>query len=453
MLLLAVPVAVLVGLAVPRHIMLAGVGYVSALFVGANVLGVQMSGIVGGLIGLMRGKRPTVKIPGLSAYMTALVVGGLLALTAAIWSTPSPLPYITAVRWLSLAALTLVTVNMIMADGIASVGKLLALLAPLALAQAISTVIFRVDPNVEATYYASDLGAVFLRNTGRALTTAEGYNNVVELERAGGFLFVSVNRAALAMGIMLLAYLAYATIARKRWPKFVALSLAGAIIATGSKTALVLLLALPLFAFLLSRAASSRTPAGRIGVVLAGALGLAVGTQVFVSTADEFVQASEQTLQPRVVLWSEALRAIGEDPLFGLGFGGWIERWDAGGVAAGFSSRPAHNWFLQAWLDGGLGFVVANVALAVVALVMLVRAVRVETSRAHRLGFALAGSAFLWAIIHGMGDNSPIIGDPHSSVFLMVCAALLLTAPTIAEPQPSSELAMKKPRRALVGIH
>ncbi|WP_248240538.1 O-antigen ligase family protein [Microbacterium kunmingense] len=343
--------------------------------------------------------------------------------------------FITAARWFALGTLTVVAVNMIQSDGLPAAGKILAAMAPVALAQAATTVLFRFVPTVEANYYASGLSRPFLGGAGQALTTEQGYNNVVALERAGGFLFVSVNRASLVMGIMLVTYLAYAALARKRWPIWVALPLAGAIVATGSKTGLALLIVMPLFAFFLARAAGSQRPAGRIGAVLVALVVAVVGAQVFLSTADEYVQASADTLTPRLILWGAALNAIGGSPVFGLGFGNWTRELEAGTFVLGFSSRPVHNWLLQAWLDGGLGFATANVALVIVVLTIMLRAQTVNATKHERLGFALAGTAFLWAFVHGLGDNSSVIGDPQNLVFLILAGGVLLNAQILASPR------------------
>jgi len=426
-LLIAAPVIVLAAQLLPRRMLVVAIGYGSTIFSRVALFNaLPLFSLLGGIIALLRARR-TPHLAGVRPIMYVLVMGGLTALLSTLWSANGLDALATSLRWLALAPLVVVAVNVLQDDGIAGVSKMLGWLSPVVLVQAASTIYFRFNPSSEESYYRSGIARFFLGDAGQALFTDAGWNNVRELERAGGILFVSVNRAALVMGVMCLIYLGCWMSTRRIFPLLIAAVLAAAILFGGSKTGMLLLVILPAFALTAAAVSRRRNAASRMIILLTALVGAIVALQIFVNTADEFVTSSEITLLPRYVLWGEALRAIGENSFTGLGFGGWESRWSSGAVAADFTYRPAHNWFLQAWLDGGVLYVAANVTLVIVVVrQMLVSLSGAPTAREARL-VAMSGSAFLWAFIHGTLDNTPIFGDPQASAFLAIAAGLIIT--------------------------
>lgn len=446
--LISTPVLVLAGLAIPHKVLIVALGYASSLFVKLAIFNaLPVYSLIGGLVSWMRVRRVE-GVNGLRTLTRVLVIGGLVALMSAVWS-PEPLDAMsTSLRWLALAPLVILAVNVLQENGYAGISTMLACLAPLALAQAGTTILFRLNPGAEDSYYQSGLGRFFLGEGSAALFTEAGWNNVRELDRAGGFLFVSVNRASLVMGVMFLVYFACWAFTRRAWPLLVAGALAVAIVLGGSKTGLVLLIVLPVFALAVAAVSSRRNAAGRIGLLLGALVAAVVALNVFVSTADEFVSASSATLVPRYTLWGEAARAMAENPIVGLGFGGWEARWGAGQVAANFSYRPAHNWFLQAWLDGGILYATMNIALVITVLILMLRAVSTATTVSSKRVFALMGSAFLWAFIHGNFDNTELFGDSQGFVFLAIAAAAFLVGIEVPDRTKSSRVQQSRSRRS-----
>lgn len=422
------PFAIALAIALPKWLYLAGIAAFAALFRGFSVLATPVYLVAAVVLTLFRTKRPAVPLRSTRMFVTTSVVAGLLCFMSIAWSVRGDSAIEAGLTWLALPLLTLFVVNMLLDDGLPSLGKFLAALAPVAVVQALSTVVFRFAPAVEESYYRSSLSTLFIGRLGQDLYTTDAVNNVLNPDRAGGFLFVNLNRASMAMGVMLVAFVAYGYLARKRWVWLAVAPLAAAIVLGGSKTGLALLVLLPLFSLILAVAARSGNPAARMGVVVGGLVIAVVGVQVFFATADDYVNASEATLLPRLQLWGEAIRAIGENLLLGLGFGGWYERWESGGVAIAFSMRPAHNWFLQAWLDAGIAYVAISIVFVVVILIMQLRAVNDARSGHAKFAMAMSGSGFLWVAIHGLGDNSALYGEPPALAFLAVLAALMLTA-------------------------
>lgn len=432
LLLAAAPIAIVCGLLLPRWVFFGLMGMFGMVLPRANILQIPLHSGLGGLVAWMKARRPEQKVRGLAPLVASLVFGAAAIALSFLNSPNFPASLQAFCSWAALASTTVFAVNLIMKDGLGAVGKTLALLAPIALAQGLTTLVFRFIPAIESAYYSSSISKIFLGGAGEALSTETGRNNVVSLERAGGFLFVNVNRASMVMGIIMLAYCAYALLSRKKWPLFVVIPLAAAIALGGSKTGLALLIVLPLFSIFLATASRASNAPARMGLVLSALAAAVVGVQVFFATADDFLAASEETLQPRLQLWGESLRAIAENWFLGLGYGGWTERWEQGNVHIPFSIRPVHNWFLQAWLDGGILFAAANVVFVVVIVTIMLRAVSAPGSFQHKLAMAFGGAGFLWAIIHGLGDNTSILSDPPALVFLALLSGFMLAGPHLS---------------------
>lgn len=383
-------------------------------------------------IGYLRGQR----LPGIIGSATS---AGAVAALSALWSPAPTDALISAFAWFGVAAGMFAMTYLVWTEGHRAIGRLLIWSSPLIVTQAFTTIYFRFQQPAELAYYGSGVAKAILGTAATGLTTGDVVNNVLDPNRAAGIFFTSVNRAALAMGVMMVTYLAYAFMARRRWPWIIAALLGAAIILGGSKTGLALSIVLPVFSFVLASVANSANAAGKISIVFAALVGSAIAIQIFLATADDYISASEQTLLPRLVLWSESSRAIAEDPLLGLGFGGWFQRWESGRVDANFTMRPAHNWALQAWMDGGILYLTLLVLFVLSAAILLVRSVSRIGSYRDRVARALSGSAFIWCFIHGMGDNTPLFADPPATLFLSICAAIMITT-TFDEPAPGTNL-------------
>lgn len=431
--LILAPLLLCVVLVLPRWTSAGIVGLLSVLFRAVSVLGTPVYFVAAIVLPALRARRLPVRLRSLAPFAATTITAALVSVVVTLWSSRVDTSLQTATMWIAIPLLAVFFSSLILTEGMQPVGRFLALLLPGVVAQAVSTIIFRFSPSTEESYYRSTLSTIFIGRTGQELYTTDLTNNVLNPDRAGGFLFTNLNRASMVMGVMLIAYLAYGWISRKRWVWLAILPLAAAIAVGGSKTGLALLVLLPTYSAILALASRSEKPAQRMGIVLTSLIVLVVAVQVVLSTADDYVSASEATLLPRLQLWSEALRAIGENWVLGLGFGGWYDRWEAGGVQIAFSMRPAHNWVLQAWLDGGLAYVLVSVAYVIVVVLMQMRAVQAASGGRMKFALALAGSGLLWPIIHALGDNSPIFGDPPALTFVTLLAALLLVSDHFTE--------------------
>ena len=417
--------ALCVAAILPRWGTFSAIGWGYSLFA-FGIRGVGLSDMFAAIASLRREARePGAPRPPYAPVIRLTIALGIWALSTAVWSPGPTTSMATSLRWISLAALIPYAYGLA-AAGTAPLVRVLFSLSPLVVVEALTVIAFRFNPSLERHYYLSSLSRFLLGSTGRDLYyTVDKANNVIDPERAGGILFVNCNRASMVMGVFLMIYVAVWLWSRRNrllWPAGL---LVIAIGLTGSKTGLALVIVLPIVAIVMARIAEQRDPGMKIILVVASALSLAGGAQYVLGHATGYVAKSQETLVPRFGLWNEAVRAIDSSKLLGLGFGGWDRRWELGQVHLAFSSRPAHNWFLQAWLDGGVVYALLHVALVVAVVKLALRGITqggTKTQLQIRT-FSLAG--FMWIVIHGMGDNTALYGDPLTVVPLAIIIAML----------------------------
>lgn len=224
-----------------------------------------------------------------------------------------------------------------------------------------------------------------------------------------------------------------------------------ALVATGSKTALVLLVGLPIIALYIGWTARRPIAGAIVGVVavLVAAGGIAA---VLIKRPDLL---SSSTLNDRVGLWRMVAASFPERWFTGFGFGNWrfhiVEEWPFYFPGVATQVWPPHNIFLQAWTDAGIVSLVLVVAVMLMPLGAAIRRIgearRGPESVPARRGSAnqssapkwspLFGSeaiaraaifvALAWILLHGMADTTNYAGDNHTLPFAALLTALALT--------------------------
>ncbi|WP_370290689.1 O-antigen ligase family protein [Nocardioides sp.] len=292
--------------------------------------------------------------------------------------------------------------------------------APLLMAHAIITIIFRVSPDIEEAFLKSSAGALLVG--GSAADLFSGIvalrNNVLDPEKAGG-LFVNGNTASMFMGVGGVACLLVWQRTKRRSMLLASLVTFAGVIGTGSKTGLALVIMLPLAAVLLDRL--SRRGYG----VFIPLLALFFATWVVSGGAEAtlnqlfpvYAEKSALSLDSRQQIWSTAWLLFKENPMLGLGFGGWLA---TASQYLGTTRYPPHNTVLQAWADSGGIAALLTIVFIFVALATAYRAMTAQTTDRGRRSAALCLVGVAWPLIHGMGDNTTIFGDPHSMALMAV---------------------------------
>jgi hypothetical protein len=300
--------------------------------------------------------------------------------------------------------------------------------------QSALTVAFRLDPGLEAAFYASSTMVPLLGSTGLALT-GEAANNLIDPEKAGG-LIVNGNAASLLLGLSAVTLLAANAVNPRVRFRLIGLAAFAAVFFTGSKTGAVLAVLVPLIVVTLRRAARSTSGRRELVVLLPFAAIAAILLPTVLQRAfPVFSTNSEFSFDTRMRLWGAAVDLFKENPILGLGFGGWKPAMER---LIGRSDWPPHNVVISAWADAGLVAAALTVAFIAITLGLgLRRLMLFPESRGELTARCWAWSGMLWIFAHGMGDNTSVYGEPRSLMLAATLFCVSLWPTSIVPPQVS----------------
>lgn len=290
--------------------------------------------------------------------------------------------------------------------------------------QALLVVLFRLVPSIEDLFLRSSIAPLLIGSgrVERLFTTSP--DNVLDPTKAGG-VFLNANTASMYLGVAACLFLAYASSSgQMRYRAVSTLCLTG-VVATGSKTGLILLV-LPVLAWLCVRLYS------RVGrmfapvIVVAAALLALLSPFIVAGIEPEFAGDVEATLGTRQLIWSVGAQLFAASPLLGLGFGGWgieFARFAGPDLAARY---PPHNTIIQTWADTGLLGAILLVALYASILILgLKGTIQAPNSQTARVR-AYSVFGVLWVVSHGMGDAMPFFGDNRTGFLFILLVVFLV---------------------------
>jgi O-antigen ligase len=304
------------------------------------------------------------------------------------------------------------------------------------LLQSGSTILFRLDHGLALSYLKSGIAKIFIGQVSVSTLFTTGYNNVLSPSKSGGFFYVDANPGSVVCGVgaVLCLYLARTT-KQPLWWVAVAINVIAAV-ASGSDTAYLLLVVAPILLFFLSK----RRQLARI---LIPAVAMAVVLALFL-----IAHQGHNTTSPlgsRFWLWSQARTIILQNPLKGLGYGGWLIHERSLFVPVGLRATPPQNLLLEEWLAAGI-----------VGLLLMMwffaRVWRVTTSSEASPLYKYIAVAFAWTFIHSMGDNTSILSDAHVAIILgLLIGFTEVTTDDAVEPAtPTSEIPGRLSARRLI---
>ncbi|MFJ3958955.1 O-antigen ligase family protein [Arthrobacter sp. NPDC090010] len=312
------------------------------------------------------------------------------------------------------------------------------IIAPIALAQSLATILFLVNPVVEDSYFRSKVFEFLLGDEARYLFTTLP-NNVTDPEKSGGLLFVNGNKASMVMAVWGLVY--FSLWLRKRSFFMVATTvvcMTGSVF-TGSKTAIILCAIIPASFLLIPAVIRLRkNPAGMVfsiaGLgVLAAALGALAGT------ASDLLNRADEAATARVGLWSAAAGYFQQSPLLGLGFQGWSLHWAQDAASYGLRDNyQPHNLLIWNWANAGLLAPILILLVFIFFGLYYVKAIARANSRREALALSFELAALVWMFAHAMFDNTELFGTSHT---LPVFALLAARASTVVTSQIPGSLA------------
>ncbi|MEQ4300135.1 O-antigen ligase family protein [Plantactinospora sp. B6F1] len=351
-----------------------------------------------------------------------------LRLLTLAWS-PEPRAGLQSITLLGQFVVTLVLMSAVAGYGTAPLRGLQLWYWPWVLFEAGLVVVFRVLPGLEDAFLHSIAGYFAGQNAVAALF-GDNPNNVLDPAKAGG-VFINANVAAMFLGINGLAAFALAALTGARWVRVVGVVALLAVPFTGSKSATVLVVALPAAAYGLHRL--RRYPTGVLRrYLLIATVPLGAALALLFTLNRGFLDALLEAFAGRSVIWRFGAEAFRDSPLLGLGYGGWNL-----GFAAYADQHdiwrvfPPHNILLGAWAVTGIAGLALTVGFFVVAFRLVAR--RMSThGQVPRVYLVCVGTALAWILVQGLGENTDIFGDIHLIPIVAVLVAYLIR-PVIEE--------------------
>jgi len=216
-------------------------------------------------------------------------------------------------------------------------------------------------------------------------------------------------------------FMALALRFRHAWAGWVVALAAVGVVATGSKTGLLLLVLLPIATTVLVVASGRKGTLAAVALLPAlTAAGIALPAYL-AAHFPQFFAELDASAADRAPLWRAARQLFGEQPLVGLGYGNWNEHSEA---AVG-RSIPPHNLLLAAWVNTGLIGLILTLTIIVLVTFASAAALSRTPGRRQRITIACAVVATWWVFLHGMADNTTVYGEMKSMVLVVVAIVII----------------------------
>lgn len=305
--------------------------------------------------------------------------------------------------------------------------RALAIASPFVLLQVALTIAFRFFPMIEAGYYASSIANFFSEpNVNQMMLGLP--QNVSDTTKSGGFL-LNGNIASLLLALIACAYLYSFARARRRLLAAVSVAALLGCLATGSKTALVLMIVLPVLAVVWAVLFKHR----RTALALLAGLVVVLGALVIflASTGSSLFTTSVTTFGVRGRIWALAGHGFSQHPILGLGYGGWADYLVDNASAVfdpgrGLQDFPTHNFIIQAWADGGLVLALLVTVASVFPIVSALHGLRTQKYALVSFNFAkrlVLVVAVVWIFAHSFADTTGFFGENHTlPIFALLVA-------------------------------
>lgn len=298
------------------------------------------------------------------------------------------------------------------------------LATPWVLFQSLLAISFRISPDLEFQFLNSTIGSILVGPSAAALWTGAA-NNVLDPEKSGG-LFVNGNVASMFGGVAFFVFLMCRYLSGSKWNYvWASVALVGTI-ATGSKTGASLAVILPFLWFILPVFLKHKGRKWIVSVVLVATPVAFAVPEIIDRLVPQFANDSTYAYSSREALWQGAAVLFSNEPILGLGFGGWAA---SIGAVTGVYSLPPHNLIIAAWANGGILASAFVVLFMLVVVLSFIRKVWESRDSADARVAASGLCAVLWIFIHGMGDNTNIYGHSVTLVLAAIAVGALAVKP------------------------
>ena len=286
--------------------------------------------------------------------------------------------------------------------------------------EAVLVIAFRLLPSAELAFLEHPIARLFVPpNTLDALFSA-GRNNVFDPAKAGA-VFVNANIASAYLGMSAIGAWYVGRITKSTTLRAVAILDWTAVLFTGSKAGMLCAVLVPASLALISVIRARRAnPITLSAVTLLLGLGaVSLSLPLSQELLDDYRYNTLATVGSREEIWNYALQMVQQNPLAGLGFGGWEQRFEVYSAMTGRAAMPPHNSFFIVWLQSGLPGLIAGLAFVVALYATVARTLGARNFELGQLALAGAG-AFSWYFIQGLGENFGLIGEVHMTPMIGV---------------------------------
>lgn len=298
--------------------------------------------------------------------------------------------------------------------------KLLKIFLLATLPNAFLIILFRLRPDIESIFIINFLD--FFKNPDRL--TDGALLNVWDENKAGG-VFDNANAAA-SLHLVCIGFIIAIKGSLRKY-SFLSLMLMNvlAVIFSGSKSAVMIMIASMLISFALNFLKGGRKDLSLRWLVFVIVM-IFLMVLIFFSDSillnSDFSKDTSTTSEDRINLIYFATDMFLKNPLFGLGYGGWQENIGRLGYLYNVQANwPPHNSIIDAWATSGI--LNALICVAII-LILILRSLRY--SRLPGL-FNLYGPfiSIIGAVIMPLGDPQPFLGSPQIAAPLGVLCCLV----------------------------
>lgn len=287
-------------------------------------------------------------------------------------------------------------------------------------------VVFFLNPNIEAIFLQSNIAKIFINNGSLSQYQFDLGNNVTDPNKAGGF-FLNGNSSAILSEIGFYLSLILGKLNKfKNYILFAILNFLG-IVFTGSKSALFLSIFSYFISYIIFTLFFQKTTLfiKQLYFLLSFLL-IGLILIVFSFISDTYIYSDGVVnAERRKVIFEFAYQKFLENPLLGLGFGGWEEAFYSYGEGlkayALSGNMPAHNYFIISWANGGFLLLLASVLFYFIIAHVSRRLYKTEGKNIAILFFSI----FICVLFHSFVDNVLIYEEVH---YAGIFAALIAWA-------------------------
>lgn len=287
--------------------------------------------------------------------------------------------------------------------------------ALMSVVQSILTILFIISPDLEMKFLYSQMAGIFVNPNTLAHLALTGSGNVLDVYKAGGF-FDNGNLAAVYNEISASTAICAMAMARNRGKKLRSTLLFilflvhyVSIFATGSKSGAVMAVSMPFMWMIVRFFIRNQRRLDKLALASLALFLFCFVVYYFSSEilTNEIIDNGERNAARRIVIWDAALKLFLQNPISGLGYGGWYENFKDYGASFSYmqvyGDMPAHNMLIIIWAETGL--------IPALMILLLMKAVFTYSKKFAQIGrvelfmASVISSVFICIFLHSMIDN------------------------------------------------